>query len=417
MNKTLPVSKLKPGMIPAKSIVRPDGAVLTPAGTPLDAQRIDAVKEAGIPSAVVETPAPDASAPLDPMLLEAARDHLTKRFRFADLSHPAVSKLFELCVPRTAAKMHRFKTAFLEEVERPAPGKAFPSPGRTDCIPAPEELLESDLKMVSLPDVFVRINEVVNNPRSSSDEAANVIGMDTSLTAKLLKLVNSAFYGLPSKVDSLSRAVTIVGGRQLTTLALGVSVLSLFKDLPPGLINVRSLWKHSVGCGLIASTLAERRGEPDAERFFVAGLLHDMGRLVMYKNLPGPASRMLLTAREEGVLLRDAERRILGWDHALLAGMLLTKWNFPPSLEDAVRDHHEPGGDSADIGPAVIHAADAAANALGVGSSGEYFVPPLDPAAWNALDIAPRVLEEAVDRADQQVEGVIKAFLPDDPDA
>jgi putative nucleotidyltransferase with HDIG domain len=276
------------------------------------------------------------------------------------------------------------------------------------------ELIESDPKLTSLPDVFVRISEVLNDPNSTAKEAADSIGKDLGLSAKLLKLVNSAFYGFPVKVDTLSRAVTIVGSRQLTTLALGLSVLSVFKDLPEGLVEMRSFWKHSVGCGVIASTLGGPEAAVDVERLFVAGLLHDVGRLVLYRSLPRHAAHVLAQARAEGQLLRVVERRSFGYDHATLGGMLLRKWRFPESLERAVRHHH---GGPAHMGlpmPALVHAADAIANGLGLGSSGEVYVPPLSPAAWTTLGLSPDRLAEVVAVADTQVEDIIQAFLPDE---
>lgn len=415
MSDKLPISELTPGMVLAEAILRQDGQILVPVGAAIEERHLRVMETAGVLEAAVVSPNADPEPDeIDPMVLEAARDYLLNRFKFCDFSLEPVAALFDLCVPRVAAKMVRAKTVFLEDRERPAPGEASLIPGDAGAVPDPETLLQADLKLVSLPDVFVRINEVVNNPNSTPGQAADVISKDPSLSVKLLKIVNSAFYGLPSKVDTLSRAVTIVGARQLTTLALGISVLSLFKDLPPGLIDVRSLWKHCVCCGVVASTLAAEGGSPDAERFFVAGLLHDMGRLVLFKNLPGPASRALLKAREENILLRDAELDILGWDHAILAGKLLTQWNFPASLERAVRGHHDIEASGGNWDAAVTHTADALSNALRIGSSGEFFVPGLSSDAWEALGISPDVLAMAIARADRQVEDILKAFLPDD---
>ena len=278
-------------------------------------------------------------------------------------------------------------------------------------------IIEADPTLTSLPDVFVRINEVLNDPGSTAQEAAGAIGKDTSLSAKLLQLVNSAFYGFPVKVDTLSRAVTIVGSRQISTLALGISVLGIFKDLPEGLVEMRSFWKHSIGCGIIASNLATAGGGGDGvevERLFVAGLLHDVGRLVLYRNLPRHAAHVLAKARNEGIFLRDAERALLGFDHATLGGMLLRRWRFPEHLERAVRHHHGGISPMGQPMPAMIHVADAAANALLLGASGEIYVPPLSPAAWVTLGLSPERLADVVAAADVQAAEIITMFLPDD---
>jgi putative nucleotidyltransferase with HDIG domain len=262
--------------------------------------------------------------------------------------------------------------------------------------------------------VFVRISEVLGDPMSTSREAAEAIGMDTSLSAKLLRMVNSAFYGFPVKVDTLSRAVTIVGSRQLTTLALGLSVLALFKDLPGGLVDMRSFWKHSIGCGVITSALAGPDAGVDVERLFVAGLLHDVGRLVLYRCLPRHLSRVLATARAEGRVLREVERAVLGYDHALLGGMLLRRWRFPEHLEKAVRHHHGQAVYMASAMPAAVHVADAVTCAMAMGSSGEIYAPSLSPVAWKTLGLTSQRLAGLAEAAEHQIEDILRAFLPDE---
>ncbi len=415
MSKKRIVSELAPGMILAEDVLRPDGQIVLPKGATLTERHLDVLEYSGVREAAVcpaEEPEDPAGAREADVWLEPARDYLLTRFAFCDFSLEPVRALFDLCVPRTASRMRQLQSADLTDCQRvPLPD----APEGDESSPAPDTgaLLQADLKLVSLPDVFVRISEVVNNPHSTPEQAAAVISKDPSLAVKLLKIVNSAFFGLPSKVEYLSRAVTIVGGRQLTTLALGVSVLSLFKDLPAGLIDVRSMWKHSISCAVAAASLAEAAGFGDSERYFASGLLHDVGRLVMYKNLPALAARTLRKARRENCLLRDAELALLGWDHALLAGRLLRQWNFPESLIQAVQGHHDPDRAIADKGAAVTHVADVAANAIRIGSSGEFFTPPLRAAAWDVLDIPAWALTLAVERAERDSEEILRAFAPE----
>ncbi len=409
----------------AVDVRREDGVLLLPAGTRLTERHLALLATWGIAWAMVRheadepAPGPAATASVEPDLgpaqapeaLEAADKALRPRFAHADLAQPVMAALFDLAKPRAAHVLARRGPAGLA-LSGAVPPQSLPQPQSPP--PGPTALIESDPKLTSLPDVFVRINEVLNDPLSTAKEAAEAIGMDTSLSAKLLRLVNSAFYGFPVKVDTLSRAVTIVGSRQLTTLALGISVISIFKDLPEGLVDMRSFWKHSIACGVVASALAAPEAGCDVERLFVAGLLHDVGRLVLYRGLPRHAACILATARTEGVLLREVERRVLGYDHALLAGMLLRRWRFPENLEQAVRHHHGGISHLAFSMPAATHAADVVTNALGLGSSGEVFAPPLSPAAWAALGLEPERLSDVVAAADAQIEEIVRAFLPDE---
>ena len=159
---------------------------------------------------------------------------------------------------------------------------------------------------------------------------------------------------------------------------------------------------------------AGRLAGGEVERLFVAGLLHDMGRLVLYRNLPRHAAYVLDAARREGMLLREAERAWLGFDHAMLAGMLLRKWRFPESLEKAVRHHHGGLAHMSMPMPATVHVADAVAGALGLGSSGEVYAPPLSPTAWGVVGLAPERLADAVGASTAHIEEITRAFLPDE---
>ncbi|NDY55484.1 HDOD domain-containing protein [Desulfovibrio sulfodismutans] len=423
MSRQIPIEKLTPGMVLAEDVRRPDGALVAARGTVVTGRHAAFFTTHHVVSVSVEGAAeepaaaePPAEPPMDPLVLEAARDHVRSRFALAGGRQPALAELAKLCVPRVARAMVRQKTAFPDPPPRP-PAVADPQDAQARRTPPSiQDVIAADPSLVSLPDVFARICEVLNNPVSTAQEAARVIGMDQSLSARLLRLVNSAFYGFPTKVDTLSRAVTIVGSRQLTTLALGISVVSLFRDLPPGLTDVKSVWKHSVACGLAASALAGCAAcAPDSgERLFVAGLLHDVGRLVMYRNLPEFSGQALALARREKNLLRPAEVRVFGFDHAALGQALLAEWRFPETLALAVGHHHGPGRRGWTPDTAIVHVADVVVNALRLGSSGEYYVPPLSPDAFAVLGVPVSALGQAVDKVDRQVEAVLSVFMPDE---
>ena len=399
---TIPLSKARAGMVLAADAESPDGNYRLAAGTALSDANIRLLRGWHVQDITV---AAEDAAPAAPSL-PAAAAAVRARFAHLPVGEPVVAALHELALARAAA---------LPPPCPPPAGHAFtPSPELT-----PERILADDPVLVSLPEVFMRIREVLSDPDSTVEEAAAVIGKDPRLTAKLLKLVNSAFYartmrvsgGLPpGPVDSLTRAVMLLGLNQLSTLAMGVSVLPLFKDIPTQCIDMRQFWRHSVGVGLVAKILATHQGDPSPERFFVAGLLHDIGRLVLFKQQPAAAAATLHRAAATGCLLVDAERETLGFDHAALGGLLLRKWRFPESLEQAVWRHHDPASGDEPMEAALIGVADMIAGATLSGSSGERLVPRFEPEAWRIAAIDALELPELVAMAESHLDVVCAMF-------
>jgi len=393
----------------AAEIESPDGRYRLPAGTSLAESHLKWLRGWHIREIEATPESAAQTQPADAVQLTLTPEEAVRQ-RFAPLGadDPVVSVLTELALARAET------LAAVRPARPPAAGRQKP----VDA-PTPEAILASDPVLVSLPEVFMRIREVLSDPNSTVEEASAVIGKDPSLTAKLLKLVNSVFYartlrvsgGLPpGPVDTLSRAVMLLGLNQLSTLAMGVSVLPLFKDIPAGCIDLRQFWRHSVGVGLLAKLIAIRLHDPSPERFFVAGLLHDIGRLVLYKQVPAAAGASLAEAAASGRHLVEVERELFGFDHAELGGMLLHKWRFPESLEQSVWRHHAPTTGEVPLEPSILCVADMIAGAVLPGSSGERLVPRHDPAAWATVGLAPSDLPELVETAEAHFEVICAMF-------
>jgi putative nucleotidyltransferase with HDIG domain len=267
----------------------------------------------------------------------------------------------------------------------------------------------------SLPGIYLRLSEVVADPRSSASDVGRVIAEDPGLTARLLKLVNSAMYGFPQPIETVSHAISIVGTAQLQDLALATSVIRLFANLPPGLVTMDSFWRHSVATGVIARALATRRREPNVERFFVAGLLHDIGRPVLFTQVPDQSRAAMGRSAETGVPLFFAEQAILGFDHTHVGQALLDLWKLPPALREAVAHHHYPDrAKRFPIETATVHVADVIANALEFGTSGEKAIPPFLPAAWNQLGLPASVIPDLVEEAERHYEAAVQIIALED---
>jgi HD-like signal output (HDOD) protein len=280
----------------------------------------------------------------------------------------------------------------------------------------PEDLLHGYIQVSSLPVIYTRVNEAVNNPRSSTSDISKVISDDPGLTSRLLRLVNSAFYGYPNKIDTISRALLIVGTQQLRELALATSVITMFDGISARLVNMESFWRHSIACGIAAKILATyRKTESHSERFFVAGIVHDIGRLILFKKRPHEAEEALTISRSDEQPLYQAEQKVLGFDHAEIGRSLLLMWNIPPVLQEIVAFHHNPGGAvSHKVEAAVIHVADIIAHGMQFGTSGERFVPPLNEKAWDLIDLPLSVLPPLLDQIEREVGEVQRLIFRND---
>lgn len=280
-------------------------------------------------------------------------------------------------------------------------------------MPAPIfDLIKSGIKISSVPDVYARLREALDNPRSTYSDMADIIARDAALVGRLLKIANSSFYGFPSKVDTISQAITIIGTQQLCDLVLATSVLKSFKKLPKDLVSMESFWRHSVACGLAARVIAVYRREANVERFYVAGLLHEIGRLVIFENMPDLARKALERQENAHEFLHHAEKEILGFDHAGAGGAVLKEWKLPDSLVESVAFHHQPcEADKYPVETAIVHFADIFACAMRLGTSRECYVPSVDPVAWERIGLPVSQLPFIWNQVDKTFHETIHFFL------
>jgi putative nucleotidyltransferase with HDIG domain len=276
-----------------------------------------------------------------------------------------------------------------------------------------DELIQGNDQLASLPEIYYQLNEAIHDPDCTFDDIGEIISMDAGLTARLLQIVNSAFYGFSSQVETVTHSLTIIGTDQLTQLVLASSVMSRFKGIPEDLLNMEGFWRHSIASGLAARTLATLSGEYNVERYFVAGLLHDVGRLVMAVKIPDQTRAIIEKVKESGQSLYEEEQRTLGFDHAELGGRLLKSWYLPERLEEAVTHHHNPAGAiNFPEEAAVVNLANAIAQNMQLGESGEANAPALSPKSWEAIGLPESLyLPMVKDKVEQQYEDVVKVFF------
>jgi putative nucleotidyltransferase with HDIG domain len=287
----------------------------------------------------------------------------------------------------------------------PPPSPAVPSERKSYRPPWPpvsaETVAGHAKTLASLPTIYFQVERAINHPSSSSGDIANALHTDQSLSARLLRIANSAFYGFPQRVESVDQAIRIIGTRQLHDLVLATVVLTQFRGVDADLVTMKSFWQHSFACGIAARSLATLRRESNVEHFFVGGLLHDIGSLVLYQEFPQRAAVALEMHRRDSAALDEVERVVIGCDHGQVGAALMTLWKLPEFYREVTANHHAPAGSRApSVGTAVVHIADLLVAALAFGGNGEIGLPRFCAEAWDLVALPPsdlgRVAEEVL---------------------
>jgi HD-like signal output (HDOD) protein len=273
-------------------------------------------------------------------------------------------------------------------------------------------LIEQVDRLVSLPDVYYRLEALIERPDSNLDDIARLLSAEPDLCARLLRLANSAFYSFPVRIESIGRAVQIIGMRQIRELVLATSIANAFSRVPLGMIDRRGFWRHSVATGVMAKCIGLQAHRRQPERYYVAGLLHDIGRLAFFLKLPGLMAELLLRRERTETPLFLLEQAALGYNHAEAGAALLRHWRVPESIYEPVGFHHEPGfaDEFAEVASAV-HLADVWVNRELQGSGGERFRLDPDPEALDLLDIDEKMLPAVWSRAQDEITEVARQFL------
>ena len=268
--------------------------------------------------------------------------------------------------------------------------------------------------MASFPDVAFRINEMLGDENSSASDIGAVIEPDPALSAALLRIANSAMYGIGSNVSTIDRAVTVVGLREVRDLAFGICATSTFKGIPNELITVEDFWKHSLFCAAAAQTIGRIAKIRNGESLFTAGLLHDIGHLVMFNQCPELSREALQLSLDEndGLTPYLSERKVFGFDHMAVGAELARQWRLPECLRLCIEFHHEPfsATDSAESVLAV-HLANSVAVLAELDSDSMDDAPPIDERAFRELGVSEDTLREIVEETQAAVTELLRIFV------
>jgi len=238
--------------------------------------------------------------------------------------------------------------------------------------PLARSIVDDMSALVSPPDVYLKISAMISENKASAQQLSDVIMRDPSLVARILKLVNSSYYGLRTKVDIVSRAVTVIGTHELSSLVYSMCAIQSFSKISSSVTNMNTFWRHGVWCGLAAKAIAKQANCLNTERLFVAGLMHDIGTLTINARFPEIAEESTFKAHGDEGKQVDAEYEALGFDHAYLGALMLENWHMPEATVDAIRYHHQPqAAKVTTLEASILNAADTLANFSGTGSFSE----------------------------------------------
>lgn len=262
--------------------------------------------------------------------------------------------------------------------------------------------------ILTLPDVVTRINTLVRDPNTSAADITMVISSDLALSAKVLKLVNSPFYGFNRRITSINYAIVILGFNAIRNLAMSAFMFDLYRSRVEG-FDSREFWRFSICCAAGAQAVAQKANFPHGDDAFMGGLLHNIGVVVMNQYFREDFARSVKHCIDADVTLLEAEQAVLDYDHRDVGALLLDRWNLPEEMTGVCRGYAEIGPES-DRVCAVVHLAHVLATALCLGNPGHRRILPLCPQALDLLRIEPEELPEYVDAVIEAAQG-IESFL------
>lgn len=273
------------------------------------------------------------------------------------------------------------------------------------------DLVNKTLDLPTIPTVLVKLNEVTNDPNTTAAQVANVIAGDPAVSANILRIVNSAYYGLQVRVSSVNLAVSIMGFHMTRKVALRAAIFKVFGKKGAGLsphFDPEKFWRHSVFTGIAAREMKSRCEAFNGlhpEDVYICGLLHDIGKIILLENQPHVFNDCLEKSARSGSHTVEIEQQLLGFNHADIGSVLGIKWFLPEDLTIAIRYHHAPERDPFHSSlSSLIHVADALAWRCGQPSSQNTGAPTLCPQALGAIGLTEADLEPIIEKVREEFE-------------
>ncbi len=281
---------------------------------------------------------------------------------------------------------------------------------------AVKKIIEGTKTLIAPPDVWFRFNEAVNTPSTTIQDISEIIKTDPSLVANVLKVVNSPFYGIRSKVDTISRAITIIGLDDLYNIITSVVAVNSFSKIATDLVKPATFWRHSFCTGILAKKIAQNCNVLHTERLYVAGLLHDIGSLLLYSKYPTESEQIIKQSAGDEEIHYRIEKEMLGFTHADIGAELLTMWGLPDPLTKTIRMHHEPCADEDIVLDAcIIHLANALSNCYILGTYLEKLPDKTnepDSCIWDYISMSDEQKDNIYEGLDEELADAISILIP-----
>jgi len=277
----------------------------------------------------------------------------------------------------------------------------------------PQEFVACVEKLASLPAVYHRIRTLIDDPDSSVHELATAVSSDPGITARILRIVNSVFYGFPGKIETVGRAVNLMGMQQVHDLVLSTSIIGTFAGIRPARMHMTRFWQACVFRGLSARAAARLLGKADPERMFVEGLLADIGHLVMFQVDPEQAGAALEAARQQQIPVHEAEAALIGCNFAEVGAALAAAWHLPGGFATAIGAQLMPalGGAHANEA-ALLHLANQLLLSEDAENPDEAALASLDPLSATMLEVGLEQIAAIRSTAQDEKAAVVALFFP-----
>ncbi len=279
----------------------------------------------------------------------------------------------------------------------------------------------------TLPSVVLKVNQILMDNSATIDSVCEIVGRDPALTSKVLRLANSSYYGLSYHVDTLARAITVLGFNTIRSLATTVSVFKIFGRDMVDSFDLKGLWHHSLGCAIASKALVNRMDTELQEKAFICGLIHDIGKVVIAQNLSEETTEVLRRLEDSNAPdMAEIEKELIGFTHPEVGALIAEKWHFPKEFSEAIRLHHclgvlgsggEPSGadgmekeeESALLAYAV-YAGNQVAKNLDLGNSRDKRVKEIQPLVWETLGLSEKELPELFAKIKEDFSAVVNSW-------
>ncbi|HHW19917.1 MAG TPA: HDOD domain-containing protein [Thermodesulfovibrio thiophilus] len=261
----------------------------------------------------------------------------------------------------------------------------------------------------TIPPILKKILSIIEDPNVSLNKITEFVSTDPTLTARILKMVNSPVYGFPGRISSISHAMVILGLNAVKGLLLGVSVFEIMQK------NMIGLWEHSLSTAIFARIIAIKKELQSPEEISIAGLLHDIGKVIFIIAFKDEYLKLLESARIKKQYIYEVERDYFGITHAEIGGIIAQKWHFPSKLIEPIMYHHRPQvSEKFKLETAIVHLSNTLAIARGIGYSGEIFVPSVHVYTWELLNFRDEEIVEIFKEAEEPLYATGENFLSDE---